>query len=114
MASRTRRMHTASKSGCLLVDTFEGALSDFADETIVDSYPTEDAAIEEVMERVDVISQNHRGMFATDDAIDAFASRDIRSELKRKGWVRYISEDGCRYVWRIVPAPSVSQSKVSA
>ena len=92
----------------LLIDSFEGALSDFADETIADVYPTEEEAIAETMERVTVLAKYHRGLFSTDNVIDAFMHRDLRTELSTEGRVKYVSEDGCRYTWQIMPAPVTS------
>lgn len=93
------------KGACLLIDSFEGALSDFADETVVDSYPTEEDAISEVLDRVSALAHWHRGAFATDDVLDAFLQRDLRAELAMNGRVKYISDDGCRYTWQVMPAP---------
>lgn len=94
------------KGTYLLIDNFEGALSDFADETVVDFYPTEEDAISEVLDRVSVLAHWHRGEFATDDVLDAFLQRDyLRAELAMNGRVKYISNDGCRFTWQIMPAP---------
>ncbi len=92
----------------LLIDSFEGALSDFADETIADVYPTEEEAIAETMERVMVLANYHKGLFATDEVIDEFLHRDLRTELSTNGRVKYVSDDGCRYSWQIMPAPIAS------
>ena len=43
MRSRTKERNM-SNGAYLLIDSLEGALSDFADETIVDAYPTEEDA----------------------------------------------------------------------
>ncbi len=105
MASRRMRERLMTKEQYLLVDSFEGALSDFADETVVDAYPTEEAAICETLERVSALAKWHRGEFATDDVLDAFLRRDLRSELAINGRVKYVSDDGCRYTWQILPSP---------
>ena len=97
----------------LLIDSFEGALSDFADETIADVYPTEEEAIAETMERVMVLANYHKGLFATDEVIDEFLHRDLRTELSTNGRVKYVSDDGCRYSWQIMPAPIASQEEMA-
>ena len=109
MGNRISQKRSKSAVEYLLIDSFEGALSDFADETIVDSYQTEEEAIAETMERVTVLAKYHRGLFATDKVIDAFMYRDLRTELSTEGRVKYVSEDGCRYTWRIMPAPTTLQ-----
>ena len=105
-ASATHQKSAESQSDAyLLIDNFEGALSDFADETVVDFYPTEEDAISEVLDRVSALAHWHRGEFATDDVLDAFLQRDLRAELAMNGRVKYISNDGCRFTWQIMPAP---------
>ena len=65
MAEMIQRKRRAPDAGYLLIDSFEGALSDFADETIANVYPTEEEAIAETMERVMVLANYHKGLFTT-------------------------------------------------
>ena len=108
MGNRISQKRRVSDAGYLLIDSFEGALSDFADETIADVYPTEEAAITETMERVAVLANYHKGLFTTDEVIDAFLQRDLRTELSMNSRVKYVSDDGCRYTWQIMPVPITS------
>ncbi len=98
MAEMIQRKRRAPDAGYLLIDSFEGAMSDFADETIADVYPTEEEAIAETMERVMVLANYHR---------------DLRTELSTNGRVKYVSDDGCRYSWQIMPAPIASQEEMA-
>jgi len=113
MAEMIQRKRRAPDAGYLLIDSFEGAMSDFADETIADVYPTEEEAIAETMERVMVLANYHKGLFATDEVIDEFLHRDLRTELSTNGRVKYVSDDGCRYSWQIMPAPIASQEEMA-
>ena len=113
MAEMIQRKRRAPDAGYLLIDSFEGVMSDFADETIVDVYPTEEEAIAETMERVMVLANYHKGLFATDEVIDEFLHRDLRTELSTNGRVKYVSDDGCRYSWQIMPAPIASQEEMA-
>lgn len=97
-----------SNGAYLLVDSFEGALSDFADETMVDAYPTEEVAIHEVMDRVHCLARCHRELFTADEMAEFPSDDDMLSELSRNWKLKYVSSDGCKYVWQIVFNPGVS------
>lgn len=106
---RKCHMMKKEKNGAyLLVDSFEGALSDFADETIVDAYPTEEDAIHEVVDRVHALARYHSELHAANELAEFPSDDDMLSELSRNWKLKYVSSDGCKYIWQIVFNPSVS------
>ena len=70
-----KRKHKCGSGCCLLVDRFEGALSDFADETVVDVYDTKRSAIREVKCRVHDLEKFHKDDFDASE-IPPFPSDD--------------------------------------
>jgi len=95
----------ATQSGYLILDSFEGAESDFADETVVDAYKAREAAIREVMKRVRLLAQCHEEEFAA-NAMPQFPSdEEMLLSLRERGKLKYVSADGCKYTWQIVANP---------
>lgn len=89
-----------AKSAWLLVDSFVGALSDFADETAVDVFSSRSAAVREVKSRIRILESWHQGCFEP-DAIMLPSNREIDRELDSADCVKYQSSDGCRYSWKL-------------
>ena len=82
----------------LLVDSFVGARSDFADTTVVDSFDSRAAAVREVKSRIRILEENHRDFFEEDD-ITLPSNDEIGQALREADCVKYTSSDGCRYSW---------------
>jgi len=96
----------ATQSGYLILDSFEGAESDFADETVVDAYEEKVAAIREVVKRVRLLAQFHEEEFDA-DAVPQFPSdEEILLSLRERGKLKYVSAYGCKYTWQIVTNPT--------
>ena len=89
-----------SKPAWLLVDSFVGALSDFADETVVDVFSSRSAAVREVKSRIRILESWHQSCFEP-DAITLPSNREIDRELDSADCMKYQSSDGCRYSWRL-------------
>ena len=115
MAERVKESNPA----WLLVDSFVGAFSDFADETVVDVFSLRSAAVREVKSRIRILESWHQGCFEPDE-ITLPSNREIDRELGSADCVKYQSSDGCRYSWRLfnlsdekhyelVPAASITQ-----
>lgn len=82
----------------LLVDSFVGALSDFADTTVVDVFASRSAAVREVKSRIRTLEENHRDFFEEDE-ITLPSNDEIGQSLREADCVKYTSSDGCRYSW---------------
>lgn len=94
-----------SKSRYLILDSFEGAESDFADEMVVEAYEARDAAIREVVKRVRMLAKCHEEEFAV-NTIPRFPSdEEMLLSLRERGKLKYISADGCKYSWQIIANP---------
>ena len=107
MVSSRAKWQGTPKGAYLLVDSFEGALSDFADETIVDAYPTKEIAVAEVMDRVHALARSHRELFTADEMVEFPSDGEILSDLSRNLKLKYVSSDGCKYIWQIIFNPNV-------
>ena len=103
MGSKQGKVTCASNGGCLLIDSFEGALSDFADETVVDAYDTKKMAVREVIDRVHYLSNCHKGLIPKEDVPPFPSDEDVVASLMENMKLKYVSGDGCRYKWQIVP-----------
>ena len=97
MDNHREKCARVSNGGCLLIDSFEGALSDFADETVVDAYDTKGMAIHEVIDRVHCLAKCHKDEFAADEIPPFPSDEDMMSELSGKWKLKYVSADGCKY-----------------
>ena len=89
-----------SKPAWLLVDSFVGALSDFADETVVDVFSSRSAAVREVKSRIRILESWHQDCFEPDE-ITLPSDREIDQELGTADCVKYQSSDVCRYSWKL-------------
>ena len=89
-----------AKPAWLLVDSFVGALSDFADETVVDVFSSRAVAVREVKSRIRILESWHQGCFEPDE-ITIPSNREIDQALDKVECVKYQSSDGCRYSWRL-------------
>lgn len=79
----------------VLISSFKGFLSSFADETVRRVYDSEAKAIEAAAENLWFIRENNRGYF------DPLRREAFVRRLKRDRMVTVVSRDGCRYSWRI-------------
>ena len=89
-----------AKPTWLLVDTFVGALSDFADEAVIDVFSSRSAAVREVKSRIRILESWHQGCFEPDE-IKLPSNREIDRAMDKVDCVKYQSSDGCRYSWRL-------------
>lgn len=89
-----------AKPAWLLVDSFVGALSDFADETVVDMFSSRSTAVREVKSRIRILESWHQGYFGLDE-ITLPSNREVDQQLDKEKCVKYQSSDGCRYSWRL-------------
>ena len=89
---------TSRASTWLLVDSFVGALSDFADTIVVDRFASRSAAVREVKSRIRILEENHRDFFEEDE-ITLPSNDEIGQSLREANCVKYTSSDGCRYSW---------------
>lgn len=96
MAERVKESNPA----WLLVDSFVGALSDFADEAVVDVFSSRLAAVREVKSRIRILESWHHGCFEPDE-IKLPSNREIDRAMDKVDCVKYQSSDGCRYSWRL-------------
>ncbi len=94
-----------TKSRYLILDSFEGAVSDFADETVVDAYETREAAICEVVKRVRMLAKCHEEGFAANTMPQFPSDDEMLSSLREGGKLKYVSADGCKYTWQIIANP---------
>lgn len=93
------------QSRYLILDSFEGAESDFADETVVDPYETMEAAICEVVKRVRMLAKCHEEEFAANTMPQFPSDDEMLSSLRKGGTLKYVSADGCKYTWQIIANP---------
>ena len=93
------------KTSWLLVDSFVGALSDFADTTVVEMFSSRSAAVREVKSRIRILEKWHAGWFEPHD-ITLPSNREIDIKLRTTDCVRYCSSDGCRYSWQLFKVAS--------
>ncbi len=94
-----------SNNGYLLIDSFEGALSDFADETVVDFYDTKIKAMHEVVDRVHYLANCHNDEFAIDEIPKFPSDKEVMTALLWNGKLKYVAGDGGKYTWQIVENP---------
>ena len=94
MAVRIEKENTS----WVLVDSFVGALSDFADTTVVDVFASRAAAVSEVKSRIRLLEDCHREFFEAHE-IKLPSNGEIGRELRKVDCVKYCSSDGCRYSW---------------
>ena len=88
------------KRSWLLVDSFVGALSDFADETVVETFSSRSAAVSEVKSRIRLLEKFHREIFEAHE-VTLPSNREVELELSKSDRVKYCSSDGCRYSWQL-------------
>lgn len=90
---------SVSKTGVpnrtVLISSFEGFLSSFADATVRRVYDSEEKAIEAATVNLWFIRENNRGYF------DPLRREAFVRRLRRDRMVTIVSRDGCRYAWRI-------------
>ena len=108
MESKRLRSNALTNGAYLLIDSFNGALSDFADETTVDAYDTKKKAIREVIDRVHILAKFHEDEFDANEMPPFPTDKDIQTEMSKRGKLKYVSEDGCGYTWQIIFNPSIS------
>ena len=94
MADRIEKKNTL----WLLVDSFLGALSDFADTNVVDVFASRGAAVREVKSRIRILEKYHRECFEVHEVMLP-SNDEIGRELRKSDCVKYTSSDGCRYSW---------------
>ena len=90
----------SKKTSWLLVDSFVGHLSDFADETVVDVFASRAAAVREVKSRIRILEAYHRECFEAKE-VTLPSNDEIGRELRELDCVKYTSSDGCRYSWSL-------------
>lgn len=88
------------RTSWLLVDNFVGAISDFADTTVVDVFASRSAAVHEVKARIRNLELCHKEFFKPHE-ITLPTNREIELELRKADCVKYCSSDGCRYSWQL-------------
>ena len=108
MESKRLRSNALTNGAYLLIDSFNGALSDFADETTVDAYDTKRTAIREVIDRVHVVAKFHEEGFDANEIPPFPTDENIQTEMSKRGKLKYVSGDGCGYTWQIIFHPLIS------
>ena len=94
-----------SNGGYLLIDSFEGAVSDFAGETVVDLYGSKRTAMLEVVNRVRCLARFHKEEFDANVMPQFPTDDEMLSSLRERGKLKYFSADGCKYTWQIIASP---------
>jgi len=79
----------------VLVDSFHGRLSDFADEEVYSVFKSCQSAAREVVRRFRLLASESPGQF------DDCNENDILYKLLESGKCEVTSQDGCEYSWRI-------------
>ena len=111
------------KPAWLLVDSFVGARSDFADETVVDVFSSRSVAVRKVKSRIRILESWHKGCFDLGE-ITLPSNLEVDRQLDNGGCVKYHSSDGCRYSWslfklaeekhyHLVPASDITANDLS-
>ena len=85
----------ALKGRVVLIDSFEGAVSSFADETVYSVFDDIEQAVITAARRFWLIRQENRGLF------DPLRRETFIRILRREHCISVMSRDKCRYSWRI-------------
>jgi len=80
---------------CVLVDSFRGSMSSFADEEVYSVFRSRQSAVREVVRRFRLLVSENLNQFNDCD------KKKIAQELFETGKCDVISNDGCEYSWRI-------------
>lgn len=80
---------------CILVDSFRGSRSDFADEEVYSVFRSRQSAVHEVVRRFRLLVSE------SPDQFDDCSENDISHQLLESGKCELTSQDGCEYSWRI-------------
>ena len=98
-------MHRGDKK-VLLVHDFQGAASDFADETSCTVCDSRAQAVARVLEGVRIIQANNAGYF------EPMGTRKIQAHFKKSSRLRIVSTDNCVYTWAIVDGNAIKPSPI--
>lgn len=83
------------KKRYVLVDSFKGGVSDFADEVVYSIFGSRKAAVKSIVQRISLIygeNPDQFGCLNTDDIERHFVSSDS---------LKIFSADGCEYMWKM-------------
>ena len=90
----------------LLFYDFQGAMSDFADETSCTVCDSRAQAVKQVMEGIQIIQANNTGYF------EPLSPRKIQMHFKKFSRLRIVSSDNCVYTWAIVDGSAIKSSPI--
>ena len=89
-----------------LIHDFQGAASDFADETSCTVCDSRALAVAQVMDGIQVIQANNAAYF------EPMSPRKIQAHFKKSSRLRIVSKDNCVYTWAIIDANVIKPSPI--
>ena len=90
----------------LLIHDFQGAASDFADETSCTVCDSRAHAVAEVIEGIQIVQANNADWFKP------LSLSKIQAHFKKSSRLRIVSKDKCVYTWAIVDGNAIKPSPV--
>ena len=107
MIKLTMNSMSKTRGIVLLIHDFQGAASDFADETSCTVCDSRAQAVAEVIEGLQVVQGNNAGYF------EPMSSRKVQAHFKKSSRLRITSKDSCVYTWAIVEGDAIRSSQLT-
>lgn len=96
-----------TKGIVLLIHDFQGAESNFADETSCTVCDSRAQAVAEVIEGLQIVQGNNAGYF------EPMSPRKVQAHFKKSRRLQIVSKDNCVYTWAIVEGNAIKSSQLT-